>query len=187
MRYTKNQAKSMSKNITLNFQWSKDTYMEAGEFAYNYKMNHTPKKYMGWLFIALLQFGVVGALLKGTLAMLLFSTILLVYWYYLKKRIEKSILLKKFDKEKDANKILDIVINEEFIAINNKKILWSDIAQIISGERGYLLDHIDGFLFFPGNAFKQEEDKTEFIKFAKKNNVHIQRIHKSVNKPPVPQ
>ncbi len=173
----------MSKDVTLSFRWSKETYMQAGELAYDYKMNHTPKKYMGWLFIALLQFGVVGALLKGTLAMLLFSTILLIYWYYLKKRIEKSILLRKFDKEEDANKILDISINKETITINGKKIQWSDIPQIISAEKGYLLDHIDGFLFFPSCAFKREEDKTEFINFAKKNGVYIQRIQKSTNKP----
>jgi hypothetical protein len=175
----------MSKDITLSFRWSKDIYMQAGEFAYDYKMNHTPKKYMGWLFIALLQFGVVGALLKGTLAMLLFSTILLVYWYYLKKRIEKSLLLKKFDKEEDANKILDIVINKDSISINQKTISWSDIAQIIAGEKGYLLDHVDGFLFFPANSFQKEEDKTEFIKIAKKNGIHIQRIQKSTNQPQI--
>ncbi|MFK5881310.1 MAG: hypothetical protein QM482_03765 [Sulfurospirillum sp.] len=173
----------MSKEIVLSYRWTKEIYMQAGEFAYDFKMNHTPKKYMGWFFIALLQFGVVGALLKGTLAILLFSTILLIYWYYIKKRIEKSLLLKNFDREEDANKILDIIINKEHISINNKKILWSDITQIISGERGYLLDHIDGFLFFPANAFKKEEDKTEFIEFAKKNGIHIQRIQKSTNQP----
>ena len=179
----KRQAKSMSNKITLSFRWTKDIYMEAGEFAYDYKMNHTPKKYMGWLFIALLQFGVVGALLKGKMAILLLSTILLVYWYYLKKRIEKSILQRNFDKEEDANKILDIIINSEHITINGKKIIWSDIAQIISGEKGYLLDHIDGFLFFPAKEFKKEEDKTAFIKLAKKHGIHIERIQKSTNQP----
>ena len=178
----KNQAKSMSKNITLNFQWDKDTYMEAGEFAYDYKMNHTPKKYMGWLFIALLQFGVVGALLKGTLAMLLFSTILLIYWYYLKKIIEKKILLSKFEKEEDANKKLHVEIKQEQIEINGKKIPWNDIPLIISSAKGYLVDCSDGFLFFPGRAFQQEEDKTEFIKIAKNNGVYIQRISKTTNK-----
>ena len=176
-------AKNMSKDITLSFRWSKEAYMQAGEFAYDYKMNHTPKKYMGWFFIALLQFGVVGALLKGTLAILLFSTILLIYWYYLKKRIEKSIILKNFEKEADANKILDISINKTHIDINNKKILWEDIAQIISGDKGYLLDYIGGFLFFPANSFKKEEDKTEFINFAKENGIHIQRIQKATNQP----
>ena len=178
----KNQAKSMSKNITLNFQWDKDTYMEAGELAYDYKMNYTPKKYMGWLFIALLQFGVVGALLKGTLAMLLFSTILLIYWYYLKKIIEKKILLSKFEKEEDANKKLHVEIKQEQIEINGKKIPWSDIPLIISSIKGYLVDCSDGFLFFPGRAFQQEEDKTEFIKIAKNNGVYIQRISKTTNK-----
>jgi hypothetical protein len=159
--------------------------MQAGEFAYDYKMNHTPKKYMGWFFIALLQFGVVGALLKGTLAILLFSTILLIYWYYLKKRIERYMLSKEFEKEDDTNRILDITINKEYIDINSKKIQWSNIVQIISGEKGYLLDHKDGFLFFPAKAFKKEEDKTELIEFAKENSIHIQRIQKSTNQPQI--
>jgi len=179
----KMQVKNMSKDITLSFRWDKETYMQAGEVAYEYKMFHTPKKYMGWLFIALLQFGVVGALLKGTLAILLFSTVLLVYWYYLKKMIEKSILLKKFKSDKEANKTLDITINDKEININKREILWDELPLIISSEKGYLLDHIGGFLFFPSKAFKCEEDKTKFIKIAKKHGVYIKRIQKSTNQP----
>jgi len=172
---------SMSKEIILNFRWDKDTYMRAGEFAYKYKMYHTPKKYLGWIFIALLQFGVVGALLKGTLAILLFSTIMLIYWYYLKIRIEKYYLSKKFDSEKDANKLLQISIKDNEIDINKKKVLWSEIPLIIASEKGYLLDHISGYIFFPSKAFKQEEDKTSFINIARSNGVYIQRIQKATN------
>ncbi len=172
---------SMSKEITLSFRWDKDTYMQAGEFAYEYRMYHTPKKYLGWIFIALLQFGVVGALLKGTLAILLFSTIMLIYWYYLKIRIERFYLSKKFDNEKDANKLLRISIKDDGIDIDKRKVLWSEIPLIIAGEKGYLLDHISGYIFFPNKAFNQEEDKTNFINIAKNNGVYIQRIQKTTN------
>ncbi len=173
--------KNTSKDITLNFFWNKETYMQAGELAYNYKMFHTPKKYMGWFFIALLQFGVVGALLKGTLAILLFSTILLIYWYYIKKMIEKSILSRSFKKEKEANKKLHIQINDKSITINKKAILWDEIPLIIAEQRGYLLDHRDGFLFFPKKAFASEEDNTLFIKIAKKHHIHIDRVQDTIN------
>ncbi len=171
----------MSKDIVLSFRWSKEVYMQAGKFVYDYKMNHTPKKYMGWFFIALLQFGVVGALLKGTLAILLFSTIMLIYWYYLKIRIETFYLSKKFDSEKDANKLLQVSIKDDGIDINERKVLWSEIPLIIAEEKGYLLDHISGYIFFPSKAFKKEEDKTNFINIAKKSGTYIQRIQKSTN------
>ncbi|MCF6172247.1 MAG: hypothetical protein L3J44_00410 [Campylobacteraceae bacterium] len=171
----------MSKEITLSFRWDKDTYMQAGEYAYDYKMYHTPKKYLGWIFIALLQFGVVGALLKGTLAILLFSTIMIIYWYYLKIRIERWYLVKKFDSEKDANRLLKIFISDKDIDINGKKLLWSEIPLIIASEKGYLLDHISGYIFFPNKAFKKEEDKTNFIKIAKRKGSYIQRVQKSTN------
>lgn len=169
-------AKNMSKNITLSFYWSKKVYMQAGEFAYNYKMKHTSKKYMGYLFIALLQFGVVGALLKDTLAILIFSTVMLIYWYYLKIRIETFYLSKRFDSEKDANKLLKISIKDDEIDINERKVLWSEIPLIIAGEKGYLLDHISGYIFFPNKAFERDEDKTDFINIAKNSGTHIQRI-----------
>ena len=175
-------AKNMSKDITLSFRWDKETYMQAGKFAFDYKMNHTPKKYMGWFFIALLQFGVVGALLKGTLAILLFSTVMLAYWYYLKIRIETFYLSKKFNSEKNANKLLQVSIKNNEIDINERKVLWDEIPLIIAGEEGYLLDHISGYIFFPSKAFKKEEDKTNFIDIAKNSGTHIQRIQKSTNK-----
>lgn len=173
--------KNMSKDITLNFLWDKEIYMKAGELAYSYKMFHTPKKYMGWFFIALLQFGVVGALLKGTLAILLFSTILLIYWYYIKKIIEKSILSKSFEKKKKANKRLHILINDNAITINKKTILWDEIPLIVVEHYGYLLDHKNGFLFFPKKAFTSEEDNVLFIKIANTHNIHIDRIQDTIN------
>jgi hypothetical protein len=52
----------MSKKIEIAFKWDKDSALQASKLYYDYDMKNSSKRYIGWFFVALVQFGIVGAL-----------------------------------------------------------------------------------------------------------------------------
>jgi len=74
----------MSK-INISYKWDKQNVINLFEQSYKYQFNNSAKKWIGLFIIALTQFGVVAALKMGAFELLIFSTVLLVYWYYGKK------------------------------------------------------------------------------------------------------
>jgi len=92
------------------------------------------KRFIGWLFIALMQYGVVVALKKEVFAILLFSTIMLFYWYYGKKWIAKRRAEKSFEKSKFKDKEIKMSIDKEGFTLlqpNQEKWLWDEVQEVI--------------------------------------------------------
>ena len=48
--------------------WDEKAFVKGAKLAYDFDMRHTRRRYAGWLFIALTQFGVVGAINHGVSA-----------------------------------------------------------------------------------------------------------------------
>ena len=86
----------MSKTVHVSYVWDEANFDKQFEASYDYLFNNSAKRYIGWFFIALLQFGVVAALKQNSFGLLLFSTLVLLYWYYVKKRIAKYRAKKAF-------------------------------------------------------------------------------------------
>jgi len=157
----------MSKPITISYLWDKDTYLKASEIAYKYELKHSPKRFLGWIFIALTQFGVVSAMKGGAIGLLLLSSILVVYWYYFRWQIRKKILLKNFDTSNNANHQFKIIADDKGLNIDKVDIQWSSILEVISFAEGFLLYHNDTFIFLPSKAFDSIEEKNHFTSLAK--------------------
>ena len=155
----------MSKLLEFSYKWDKETFLNASHEAYKYEMKHSPKRFLGWIFIAMTQFGVVAAFKGAPIGLLLISTFLVIYWYFLRWPMRKSMLAKRFDKEATY----DIKVKEDEIIINEKKIAWSEVLEVVSLEKGFLILANDSFFFFPRKAFKTLEEKNAFAEIAKKN------------------
>ncbi len=159
----------MSKKIKLVYVWDKEIFLQASKAIYDFNMKHSPKRFLGWFFIALVQFGVVGALKKDIYGLLIVSTFLVVYWYILRWPLRKNILLRGFMASDIKNHKFSIEIDENNLKIDENLIEWQEILEVISLSSGYLLYREDSFLFFPKSAFKSSEDREKFIEMLPKN------------------
>ncbi len=157
----------MSDAIRLSYCWDQETFLKASKAAYKHEMKHSPKRFLGWIFIAMTQFGVVAALKKGVVGLLLISTILVVYWYFFRWNIRKKLLLKSFDKSSTKNHYYNIVVDEEGMHAKEMTILWEHVNLIVSLQEGFLIYSEESSLFIPTSAFVDEDQKNEFAILAK--------------------
>ena len=156
-------------SINFNYKWDKPTYMQAAKVAYNYEFKNSKKRYIGFFFIALTQFGVVAILKKGAPGLLFISSFLVLYWYLLRWKLREASIKKAFDKSPTANMQYSVDANNYGININSQIIQWQDILKVVSLSEGALIYTKNNFFFFPASAFKNLEDKNSFSKLAKAN------------------
>ena len=153
----------MSKEIVIRYKWDKDLALKSFNSIYKYEYTHSSKRYIGWFFIALSQFGVVATLKKGDITLLLFSSIVIIYWYWLKKIVARKVFLKSFEKDPLKDKEIIIVATKNGLEIDNQFFSWEKFLQIEDVDNNLLLISKNGkHYFIPFNAFKSLEEKSEF-------------------------
>ena len=156
----------MSKPIEVNFKWNKELALTTSKLYYDYDMRHSNKRYLGWFFVALVQFGIVGALKHDSYGLLYLSTFLVLYWYYGRWYLRKRMLLRFYDKNVPKNVDVHFSIDAEGLHGNNEVILWDDIIKIIQLEEGVLVQSTESALFLDKSAFKNVQERRRFIKMA---------------------
>ena len=145
------------------FVWDEATFMEGAKLAYDYDMRHTWRRYVGWFFIAMTQFGVVGAINHGAPGLLLVSTILVVYWYFLRWPLRKRALRRFFEKSPLKDQEIVVEPEEGGICLAGSCVPWREFVRVVASERGYLLDMVDGFLYIPRKVFADSESRNAFV------------------------
>jgi len=157
----------MSKNVEVKFTWSKDLAIKASKLYYDWDMKISGKKYVGWIFIAMMQFGVVGALKHDSFGILFVSTFLVIYWYYIRWFLRKRMIVKFYEKSGlDAQDVVFTLL-EDGLHYNEALIGWDDIIKVIKFDDGILIQTIDSTLFFQREAFKSYDDVQRFMKIMK--------------------
>jgi hypothetical protein len=119
---------------------------------------------------------VVVAIKKDAYAILLFSTIMLFYWYYGKKWIAKRRAKKSFEKSEFKNKRIEISIDKDGFTLlqpSQEKWSWNEIQKvIILGDDIMLYRHLH-FHYIPNNGFKSLEEKSRFKSLVKQSTLLI--------------
>jgi len=161
----------MSNLINISYRWNKENVKRLFEASYKYQFEHSAKRYIGWLFIALMQFGVVFALKKGAFELLLFSTIMLFYWYYGKKMIAERRAKKSFENSTFKDKVIHIEVNDKgFVMKENEREIewtWDEVDEIVPLSDDIMIYKYPYFHYIPLNGFSSIEDKSRFKKMAK--------------------
>ena len=157
----------MSKPIEVNFEWSKELALKTSKLYYDYDMRHSNKRYVGWFFVGLVQFGIVGALKHNSYGLLYLSTFLVGYWYYGRWFVRKRMLSRFYDKNVPKNMDVHFTLDENGLHGNNEVVAWDDIIKVIQLDEGVMVQSQQNALFFANTAFKKEGDKTRFLKMAK--------------------
>ncbi|NPA29848.1 MAG: hypothetical protein GXO33_06685 [Epsilonproteobacteria bacterium] len=161
--------------LRVRFRFDEATYLKGAKIAYDVMMKHTGRKYVGWFFIALAQFGVVGALRAGTYGLLLLSTLLLLYWYVLRWPLRKAALKRVFHRSPYADRDLTLEAQEGGLCVDDKCIPWFEFTRVLATPQGYLLDMSDAFLFIPRDAFEDDKTRTAFVALMR---AHVKRFEK---------
>ena len=148
--------------------WDKKTFIDASKIVYDYDFRHSFKRYIGWFFVGLLQFGVVAAMKQGAVGLLVLATLGLVYWYGLRWPVRRWIISKNFTKE--AN--VEMVVQEDGLHVDEKIILWEMIQRVVGFEKGFLVDYKKAAFFIPFSAYVSLEDRQRFAALIK-DKVHM--------------
>jgi len=162
--------RSMSKPIEIAYVWNRENLDKLFETSYRYQFEHSHKRYIGWFFIALMQFGVVAALKKGAIELLLFSTVVLIYWYYGKKWIAKRRAVASFEQSPFRDQPIKMEVDASGFVLHSPKAerwSWEDIHAIIPLGEDIMLYKSPNIHYIPASAFASIEEKSRFKAMAK--------------------
>lgn len=146
--------------FNISYTWNIQNFTKATKALYDFNLKHSPKRFLGWIFIALTQFGVVGALKKDVYGLLIVSTLLVIYWYVLRWPMRKIMLKRNFKNSQE--KMFEIKANNEVLQLNEIKIDWSEIVEAISLKDGFVLYYGESYLFIPKDSFSSTDEKDNF-------------------------
>ncbi|WP_353663136.1 YcxB family protein [Hydrogenimonas sp. SS33] len=155
---------SEPQTVRLFLPWDEATFLEGAKIAYDYDMRHTWRRYAGWFFIALTQFGVVDALRHKAIGLLLVSTLLVIYWYGLRWPMRRRMLRRFFRAHPDAGKTLEISLLKEGVCVKEGCIPWERFSRALLSPKGYLLQmEADAFIYLPRRIFPDSETRNAFV------------------------
>ncbi len=160
----------MSRPITVRYIWDKHNVEKLFDTLYTYAFNHSFKRYVGWFFIALSQYAVIVAVKKGSFALLLFSTLMLLYWYYGKKIIAKKRAFSSFERSPFKDKVIMMNVDENALIIQGEKEetwTWDNIDSIVSLTDGMVIYKSPFSHYIPASAFTSIEEKSRFKTLAR--------------------
>lgn len=165
--------------LRLDLPWDERTFLEGAKLAYDYDMRHGWRRYIGWLFIALTQFGVVAAFQRGTVGLLLVSTLLVIYWYGLRWPMRHR-MLRRFFARQEREQWLRVTLSDEGVCLDEACLPWESFRRTILSSGGFLLEMGGGtYLYFPQRIFPDDEDRSRFAETLKKRIERVVRFDES--------
>ena len=159
-------------NISLEFPWTQERFVKAGQITYKYQMAYSYKKFIGYAFIAVMIYGLIFKSYDLLYIGLIFS----VYWYYIRPYLQSTRLKKAFIKEGLHEGNIRFIINKKGVSINNSLIPWDHITKVIIHQDGFLLTRNEGYPFLPLNAFNSDDDAKAFLNLVDELNIPIKDI-----------
>ena len=158
---------SIFKPIEISYSWDRENFEKAFSKSYTHQFKNSPRRYIGWGFVALAQFGVVAAFKGGSVGLLMLSTILILYWYVIKKWLVHQRAIKAYESSPLKNSQIKLTITDENIKQDNSSISWDKIQGLVPIEDDILLYHKERAFYIPSNAFKSIDDKSALKSLAK--------------------
>jgi len=153
--------------IEISYRWDYENFKKAFDKAYDFHYKSSKRRYIGWFLIAMLQFGVVAALKGGSVALLLFATLLLLYWYVIKRWLIYRREIALFERSPLKNRHVVLYVTNEGITQSETSIPWDEIRGIVPVGEDVMLYEKDKISYIPQSAFETLEEKSRFKRLAK--------------------
>jgi hypothetical protein len=158
---------STFKPIEISYIWDKQNFEKAFSKSYTHQYKNSSRRYIGWFFVALAQFGVVAALKGGSVALLMLATLLLLYWYVIKRWLVHQRAIKAYDKSPLKNAQIKLIATKEGIKQDDSFISWQDIKGLVLVEDDILLYYKQKAFYIPSCAFNSLKQKSELKSLVK--------------------
>ena len=165
----------MSKIIEAKYLWDEATALLSSELFYKYEFRHSYRRYVGWFFIAMAQFGVVGALKHDAYGMLILSSFLLLYWYAVRWQLRKRLILRHFRASDMADQEITTTFDETGIHTGAETIAWKDVKKVVEQEAGFLFYTVTKANFFPKTSFKSAQQREALRMLLKKADIMLEK------------
>ncbi len=153
--------------IHISYKWDRENFEKAFSKSYNHQFKNSTRRYIGWFFVALAQFGVVAALKGGSVGLLMLSSILILYWYVIKKWLVHRRAVRAFENSPLKNSHITLQIDEEGIKQNAMQISWQELQGLVPIEDDILLYHKEKAFYIPSDAFASYEERSVLKTYAK--------------------
>ena len=151
----------MSNSLHASFIWSQALAIRSSELFYNYEFRHSYRRYVGWIFIAMAQFGMVGALKHDSYGMLFVSSFLLLYWYGIRWQLRKLLAKHQFQASPLADQTVDVTFSDRGLIRGQLLTPWKEIAHVIQNELGFLFFMASKSTFVPKEAFGSTDESAK--------------------------
>lgn len=148
--------------MIVEYQWSRERFLEASKANYDLKMESLKLKLLGYSGIVLVIVGAYFSYIKGVHAILIVSGILVIYWYILRWPLYRLQLSMNFKKHATKDKKVSWSIKPESFSITSENgggsYRWSAITDISESRAGFLVRQYPVFYWLPKDSFESESD-----------------------------
>ncbi len=163
-----------SEPVTISYLWDRKNLEPVFENAYDYYYKHSARRYIGWFFIALAQFGVVAALKGGRVGLLLFSSLLIFYWYFLKKRLLHRRTVRAFERSPLRGQTVMLTVTSGGIVQGDETIPWEAVDGVEEIGGDWVLYYQGKNFYIPKNGFSSPQARAAFKRIAQtKGKLHV--------------
>jgi len=153
--------------MNISYTWDKENFEKAFLKSYTHQFKNSARRYVGWFFVAMAQFGVVAALKGGSIGLLLLSTVLILYWYVIKKWLVYQRAIKAYENSALKNSKIKLQITQEGVTQEDTFIPWEEIQGLVPIEDDILFYYKKNAFYIPSNAFRSIEEKSALKSLAK--------------------
>lgn len=153
--------------IEISYIWDRENFEKAFSKSYTHQYKNSARRYVGWLFVALAQFGVVASFKGGSIGLLMLATVLILYWYVIKKWLVHQRAIKAYENSALKNRKISLRITQEGIKQDDTFISWEELKGLVPVEDDILLYYRDKAFYIPLSAFKSIENKSALKSLAK--------------------
>jgi hypothetical protein len=154
-------------NISIQYQWDKETYLEAARFNFEHVMNKSLSRLILILAVIILFLDLYliwdrGFQIFDALALLIVAVAFLLRWPFF-----KILLARQFDQyvEKDATLVWQI--DDEYLHVkvgesSEARFVWRLINRSVKTPKGYLLYRFPMYHWIPNHGFSNNAEQKQF-------------------------
>lgn len=154
-------ADANSSTIEVKYLWSEQVYLDASEEHTRFGGGNTKEKMITLVVAGLILLSVFMMFQRGFQPADSMALVLAVYWFLLRGRMHKKLLLGRFHKSEQKGKEISLIIDDERISARTGDKIdgqfgWNEISKVVRTGRGFLLYRGVNYIWLPVAAFVDE-------------------------------
>jgi len=163
----------MSEPIRIEYVWNRENVARLFEASYRYLFDHSVRRYIGWFFIALLQFGLVAMFKKQAPGLMMFASLALIYWYLGRKWLARRRAMRSWEASPFRDQTVRIEADDEGLEIHSEvgaeQWSWDEIDAVVGLGEDVLLLRAPHLHYIPASGFGSMEARSAFKTLAKRH------------------